>query len=129
MAGENLYDESLTIWIPLRWYRKLGNNERVDLQNYVHEAATKAGAEWLRDNMTPVDVRSELISEEEAREHFTPESRSQVIVQEIYKGGTRREIIERLRKHPMFSAENEQSFIPNYVSHTMNRLRKVSPHE
>lgn len=128
MAGENLYDESLTIWIPLRWYRKLGNNERVDLQNYVHEAATKAGAEWLRGNMTPVDVRSELIPEEEARTLFTPESRSQVIVEEIYKGGTRREIIERLRRRPMFSGA-DSDFVPNYVSHTMNRLRKVSPHE
>jgi hypothetical protein len=125
-TGDMTYNESLTLYVPVAMEHLLSPEERVQLQNYAHTAAINATQKWLEENFPPEGGRtvdlSELISEEKAREIFNSESRTQSILSEIYRGGTRTEIIRRVKKLRIFAGE--ENFIPNYVSHTMNRLRK-----
>lgn len=120
------YNESLTVRVPVVMEHMLSPEERVQLQHHVHTAAIDATQKWLEENFPPdgnrmVDL-SELIPKEQAQLLFARDSRSQIIVDEIYRGGTRTGIIRRLKKSPIF--EGETQWVASYVSHNMNRLRK-----
>lgn len=118
-------DESLTIRVPVVLPSQLTNGDRVRFQNFVHAAAVEAAGQWIAENTSSGDnAPAGLIPKAQARAMYHPKSRSQVIVDEIYKGGTRNQIINRVKAHPVFADKKEEQFIPNYVSHIMNKVRR-----
>lgn len=73
---------------------------------------------------TPSDIdHTKLIPKEEARKKFEPESRSQLIVDEIYRGGTRADIVQRLWSYDTY--KGEITFLPGYLDNVLSKIQRV----